>query len=131
MGTASDIVYKQGDHSLALPIAVIAKFNDTFTGPSLALPKCVPIIPETNECDLYGSSNERQQLRLKLPWAISIHKLQGLTIDKTRVDLGKPEKFTGLTYVGLSRVRKLDDLIVEFLIFDRLQSVKSETTRRI
>ena len=114
MGTVSDIVYKQGDHPPALPIAVIVQFDDTYTGPRFCsdLPKRVAIIPENNESDLHGSSHERQQLPLKLSWAITIRKSQGLTLDKAWVDLGKSEKFTRLTYVGFSRVRKLDYLIV-------------------
>ena len=72
-----------------------------------------PIISETNESDLYGTSHERQQLAVKLAWAITIHKLQGLTLDKARFDIGKSEQFTSLIYVGLSRVRKLEDRIVE------------------
>ena len=47
-------------------------------------------------------------------------------MDKAWVDIGKSEKFTGLTYVGLSRVRKLQDLIVEPMTLERLQSVKSK-----
>ena len=49
-----------------------------------------------------------------------------MTLDKAWVDIGKSEKFTGLTYVGLSRVRKLQDLIVEPMTLERLQSVKSK-----
>ena len=130
MGTVSDIVYKQGDHPPDLPTAVNVKFDDTYTGPSFRsyLPKCVLIVPETYEPDLHGSSHERQQLLLKLSWAITIHESQGLTIDKALVDLGKSGKLTGLTYVGLSRVRKLDDLLVEPLTFEILQSVKYKST---
>ena len=90
----------------------------------------VSIIPEINEFHLNGSSHERQQLPLKLSWAVTIPKSQGLTIDKARVDLGKSEKFTGLNYVGLSRDRKLGNLIVEPLTFEKLQSVKSKSTSK-
>ena len=37
-------------------------------------------------------------------------------------------KFTGLTYAGRSRVKKIDDLIIEPLTFERLQSVNSKWT---
>ena len=40
----------------------------------------------------------------------------------------KSEKFPGFTYVGLSRVRKVDDLIGEPLTFERRQGVKSKST---
>ena len=68
MGTISHIVSKQGDQPPALPIAVIIQFESTYTGRSFCsdLPRCVPIISETNQSDLYGSSHERQHLPLKL-----------------------------------------------------------------
>ena len=126
MGTVLDIIYKEGDNPPALPIAVLVQFDDSYTGPSFCSdkPRCIPIIPETNESDLHGTFCERQQLPLKLSWAITIHKSQGLTLDKAWVDIGKTEDFVGLTYVGLSRVRKFQDLIVEPMTLERLQSIK-------
>ena len=71
-------------------------------------------------------SHERQQLPLKLSWAISIHKSQALTLNKAWVDIGKSEMFDGLSYVGFSRVKRLSDLIIEPVTFERLQSVKNK-----
>ena len=75
MGTVSDVLYKQGDHPPALPIAVIAKFGDTYTRPDFCsnLSQCVPIVQEANESDLHGSSHKRQQLPSKLSWAITLN----------------------------------------------------------
>lgn len=49
---------------------------------------------------------------MSLAHAITIHKSQGLTLDKIVVDIGAQERAIGLSYVALSRVRTVDDLAI-------------------
>ena len=53
----------------------------------------------------------RLQLPLKLAWAVTIHKSQGLTLDKVVIDVGKREFSSGLTFVACSRVCQLQDIL--------------------
>ena len=64
---------------------------------------------------------------IKLAWAITIHKSQGLTLPKAWIDIGQSEKATGITYVAISRVRSLDSCIIEPMTFERLASIKKST----
>ncbi len=51
-----------------------------------------------------------RQFPIRLGWALTIHKSQGLTIDDVTVDLRKKAFSPGQTYVALSRCREIENL---------------------
>lgn len=109
MDTIEAICYRTGGpHDL--PLAVMVKL-DNYSGPTFQNTETVPIIPIRRTWFKSGAQCSRLQLPLKLSWAVTIHKSQGLTTDKLVVDIGQKEFSTGLTYVACSRVRNINDLL--------------------
>ena len=65
-----------------------------------------------------ANSCYREQFRLLVSYAITVHKSQGITLDKIVCDISAPEFASGLSYVVISRVKTLGGLIFE-KSFDR------------
>ncbi len=108
MGTVQAICYRNGGPP-DLPLAVMINF-DHYTGPTLS-DGTVPITPLRRTWSNSGVQCSRLQLPLKLAWAVTIHKSQGLTLNQVVVDVGKKEFSCGLTFVACSRVRHMSDLL--------------------
>ena len=122
MGTIDEICYRTGGPP-NLPLAVMVKF-DHYSGPTFHGQGTVPIAPIRRTWFKSGCQCSRLQLPLRLAWAVTIHKLQGLTIDKLVVDIGKREFSPGLTFVACSRVRNIEDLLLSPPFpFQRLTSI--------
>ena len=110
MGRVVAICYQQGGPP-DLPVAVMVHF-DSYSGPTFQN-DVVPIVPQRRSWMEGGVVCSRLQLPLKLAWAVTIHKAQGLTLDKVVVNIGKKEFCAGLTFVAISRVRRLSDLLFQ------------------
>ena len=46
-----------------------------------------------------------------MAWALTIHKSQGLTLERASIDIGNKEQ-QGLTFTAISRVKSIDGLCI-------------------
>ena len=124
MGYVKHIIYKGADRTPMLPVAVMVEFEN-YLGPNFdeRYPKLVPIIPMLSEVRVGETTYERVQVPLRLSWAITIHKSQGLTLKDTFIDIGKTEAVSGLAYVAFSRMQELDSFVVKPFSMDRLRNI--------
>ena len=67
---------------------------------------------------------QRTQFPLFLAWAVTVHKVQGMTLDSIVVDmsLSKGRYQSGMAYVAFSRVRALNDLHIVNYNRDQIKS---------
>lgn len=96
-------------------LGVVKGFENGTNYPEVKLlnGRTVILKPETWEL-VDGDKRRAQisQLPLRLAWAITVHKSQGMTLDAARIDLRKAF-VEGMGYVALSRVRGLKHLILD------------------
>lgn len=91
--------------------------------------KTVTMMPDTWE--LRDGDKKRasiSQIPLRLAWAITVHKSQGMTLDAARIDLRKAF-VPGMGYVALSRVKNLDNLYLTGI--NRMALTMSEEAHNI
>jgi len=93
--------------------------------------KVLTITPEEWLCERYNEERKlmvvdasMNQIPLILAWAMTIHKSQGLTLDKISCDLS--DVFSpGQAYVALSRARSLEGVFIEEINFSKIKADKS------
>jgi len=56
------------------------------------------------------------QYPLRLAWAVTIHKCQGMTFDKTIIDIGRGTFSHGQLYVALSRCTTMNGLVLKKMV---------------
>ena len=98
-------------------LGVVIDFEEDTDLPVVELTngRVITIKPESWEL-MDGDKRRAQivQIPLRLAWAITVHKSQGMTLDAARIDLSKAF-VEGMGYVALSRVRSLQHLILDGL----------------
>jgi len=104
LGKVISIFYSVDCSPPDLPLFVVVDFYH-YNGPTwdASNPTHVPTPPITR-----GS---RRQLPLRMAWGLTIHKAQGMTLQKATIDIGNRDR-QGLTFTAISRVRSLNDLCI-------------------
>jgi len=91
----------------------VIDFDKTTAQPIVKLFSGRQIIVEPEDWKLEDSKGEVKavvkQIPLRLAWALTIHKSQGMTLDAAEIDLSKTFE-TGQGYVALSRIKSIDGL---------------------
>lgn len=131
LGMVEDVIWPPGASRSELPLAVLISC-ETYMGPTLwrtppkpGHPEGIPIIPippikSTFENE--GRYMARTQLPLRLAWAVTVHKSQGLTLSDVRIGLGSREFASGLTFVALSRAKDFTGFtLVDAVNFSRVE----------
>ncbi|EAQ82911.1 hypothetical protein CHGG_10729 [Chaetomium globosum CBS 148.51] len=122
-GTVYDISWKEGADVLRDPPEVIMVAFDDYDGPAFTMPNgeplrsgeklVVPILRVRQDFMVGANSCSREQFPLLVSYAITVHKSQGITLDKVVCDISAPEFASGLSYVAVSRVKTLGGLMFE------------------
>ena len=108
-----DIVWAEGkDPSKDRPFALLVEVDD-YTGPTFGETGCVPIFEVTREFMWKGKNCSRTQFAIRLGWAITVHKSQGLTLLKVVMNLDRKDFTVGLSYVAVSRVKAIRGILFE------------------
>ena len=122
IGTVRDILFENGQDPPLLPIAVFVEFDD-YTGPAIMSAegkKVVPIPPIRRTWETNTGLCSRLQIPVSLSWAVTVLKSQGLTLSKAVIDIGKKEYVSGLSFVVVSRVHALENILLKPFSFERL-----------
>lgn len=130
-----DIVWSPGDDPRSQPpyCLLVAVAVAGYTGKAFAYTpgEQVPIVPifrSSRDFLLKGQVQYRSQFAVKLAYAITIHKSQGMTLPRVALNLARGRKATDLFYVAVSRVKRLDDILFEEPFdLDRLQASGGDT----
>jgi ATP-dependent DNA helicase PIF1 len=104
-------------------VGVVIRFVAQTHGPALPLVRFTngleALVPAVT-MEVYGRDGRltlsRRQVPLQLAWALTVHRVQGLTLPMVRLALDASFFEAGQAYVALSRVRRAEDL--SLTVFD-------------
>lgn len=96
-------------------LGVVIAFDDETDYPIIKLNNGNKVLIKPDTWELTDGDKVRAtatQIPLRLAWAITVHKSQGMTLDAAQIDLSKAF-VEGMGYVALSRVKSLETLSLD------------------
>jgi hypothetical protein len=138
MGTVRDIFWREGANTAVdQPYGMMVEF-DGYTGPTWSpvsdapgqQSRWVPIFAATARFNFKGADCARTMFPLRLCYAITVHKSQGMSLSRAVLNLSDSEFALGLSYVAVSRVKTLGGLMFESAFdLSRFKEPKGKTPR--
>jgi len=125
--SVQEIVFEENQSPPSLPVAVLIEF-DNYSGLAIIIAegkRLVPVSPIRHSLEGKKEICSRLQVPICLAWSITVHKSQGLTLQKAVMDLRKKEYAAGLSFVVISRVGALQNILFRPFSFKRLQRIKT------
>ena len=121
----------KGEKPPALPVAVIAVFDKYYGAQyewreELNMPRnAIPICPISRKFFSGSKDCMRLMLPMVLGYAMTIHRLQGDTVDKVILNPGDTEFALGLLLVGATRTKSFEGLAFQpFPNFERFDQIR-------
>nr|OQO27419.1 hypothetical protein B0A51_07870 [Rachicladosporium sp. CCFEE 5018] len=119
MGVLRDVVWLEDGDVGGTPFCLFVELDeydgesyDGYDGPG-DHDKIVPIFARTQNFTRNNTECSRTQFPLTVAFAITVHKSQGMTLDRAVLNIAEEDFASGLTYVAVSRVKTLDGLMFE------------------
>ncbi|KPM39851.1 hypothetical protein AK830_g6688 [Neonectria ditissima] len=98
------------------PSVVLVRF-DRYSGPPCfddpALAKVVPIYRSSRDFIKGSAVCTRTQFPITIAYSMTVHKMQGTTLDRAVADISLRDFQSGLTYVTVSRVKTLQGIMFD------------------
>ena len=102
-----------------------ARNNTFFPRVATLLQRTIPGLSSTVSIDC-----TRTQFPLRIAYAITVHKAQGLTLPRIVLNITGKDFALGLSYVAISRVKTFDGLLFdEFSDLERFATPATDITR--
>jgi ATP-dependent exoDNAse (exonuclease V) alpha subunit len=127
IGLIQDLSWNNRRRTDQLLSVILIQFDD-YSGPDFpgCEPGVIPVFPNTRQFKYKGITCSRTQFLLRLRYAITVHKSQGLTLLQAVMNLNQREHCLGLLYVAVSRVKTLAGLMFKSSFdYDRFTGVNT------